>query len=181
MVMTNTGALSLAQALEQEKAGSFKPFPFWGHRGTGVGPWVLSQWWPCSFQLGRYTFSSAEQAMMAGKAKLFHDEQTLERILATSDPKEVKALGRQVKNFDENLWVANRENIVFVNNMAKFSQNPAFADFLKNVEGTLIEASPYDALWGVRLKPDDPRVATPSRWEGLNLLGFALTRLSQEL
>lgn len=22
---------------------------FWGHSGTGVGPWVLSQWWEAPF------------------------------------------------------------------------------------------------------------------------------------
>lgn len=33
----------------------------------------LSNWYPCSFKCGRYTYSSAEQFMMAQKTALFHD------------------------------------------------------------------------------------------------------------
>jgi ribA/ribD-fused uncharacterized protein len=38
----------------------------------------------------------------------------------------------------------------------------------------LVEASPVDRVWGIGLAKDDERAANPLRWNGTNLLGFAL-------
>ena len=38
--------------------------------------------------------------MMAGKAQLFGDEEIRKEILACSDPRQIKALGRKVRGFD---------------------------------------------------------------------------------
>ena len=38
----------------------------------------------------------------------------------------------------------------------------------------LVEASPYDRIWGIGMKQDNEKVNDPSLWNGLNLLGLAL-------
>jgi ribA/ribD-fused uncharacterized protein len=38
----------------------------------------------------------------------------------------------------------------------------------------LVEASPYDPIWGIGLKFDDERAKNPMNWLGQNLLGFSL-------
>ena len=38
----------------------------------------------------------------------------------------------------------------------------------------MVEGSPYDGIWGVKLGLDDPRIHDPNQWQGENLLGFAL-------
>ncbi|MXN60881.1 NADAR family protein, partial [Burkholderia pseudomallei] len=71
-----------------------------------------------------------------------------------------------------------REPIVFVGCREKFRQNEAFSTVLRATGSTiLVEASPYDRVWGVGLGERDPRIANPSAWEGLNLLGKALMRV----
>ena len=38
----------------------------------------------------------------------------------------------------------------------------------------LVEASPYDAIWGIRLAASSPEAQDPMKWRGPNLLGFSL-------
>lgn len=64
-----------------------------------------------------------EQYMMAQKAILFKDFETLDKILRSTDPRSIKAYGREVNNFDPVKWGGNKLRIVFEGNMAKFGQN----------------------------------------------------------
>ena len=78
---------------------------FYGHRVTKtVTETCLSQWYPCQFEVDGVTYTSAEQYMMAEKARLFGDEEIRTEILSISDPRTCKALGRKVKNFDKAVW-----------------------------------------------------------------------------
>lgn len=72
----------------------------------------------------------AEGFMMAAKARLFGDATTLEKILEAANPAVAKQLGRQVTDFDEELWVARRYDVVVEGNLAKFSQNRLLARYL---------------------------------------------------
>jgi ribA/ribD-fused uncharacterized protein len=142
----------------------------------------FSQWHPATFVVDGATFSCAEQFMMHGKAVLFGDHAIAAEILATSSPRQHKALGRKVAGFDDRTWKAHREAIVAAGSRAKFTQNPALLQTLLATAGTeLVEASPFDRIWGVGLSADDPRIDDPTQWRGGNLLGKILTRLRDEL
>jgi ribA/ribD-fused uncharacterized protein len=149
---------------------------FWGHHpGERVGKSCLSQWWPSPFAIDGLTFATAEHYMMWGKATLFDDHGTAERILAAGHPKQAKDLGRQVRNFDQAMWEAHRAGIVVTGNTHKFRQHDDLRAFLLGTgDRVLVEASPLDRIWGIGLREDDPRAEDPAQWRGLNLLGFAL-------
>lgn len=102
---------------------------FWGHRPqskTTVGPFLLSQWYPTPFQDERgRKFSCAEQYMMWRKAILFDDAETGKLILRSTNPAEVKQLGRAVRGYDEEAWCSSRWEVVVQGSTLKFSQ---FAD-----------------------------------------------------
>ena len=120
--------------------------------------------------------------MMAKKAELFNDLEMLEAIIAVKSPAEAKALGRNVKNFDATVWDEKRYEIVVEGNFHKFSQNEELKDFLLNTGSrTLVEASPVDKIWGIGLSADDVKAENPLRWNGLNLLGFALMEVRDQL
>ena len=115
---------------------------------------------------------------MYSKAILFNDKATAQLILNSHSPSEQKALGRKVKNFDERIWDRYAKAIVFVGNLAKFSQNPELYDQLKATTGTtLVEASPYDRIWGIGLNADHPDANDVKLWRGHNWLGYTLTIL----
>ena len=151
---------------------------FWEHQPSPDGKVTascLSHWWPGEFPAGNLRYVCAEQFMMAAKARCFHDEFTLHKILAENDPAAIKKLGRQVRNFSPALWNEKKCAVVIEGNILKFSQNPALRDFLLSTGDTvLVEASPYDCIWGIGLRREDPDSREPEKWRGENLLGFAL-------
>lgn len=156
---------------------------FWGHtqKGQEIDKSCLSQWYPCTFTVDGETYNCAEQYMMAEKAYLFRDLTTREKILNASDPAEIKALGREVKNFDASTWQAYSYDIVLRGNRAKFSQNPELKRFLLATKGMyLVEASPYDKIWGIGMRSSE-KAKNPNNWLGTNKLGFALTQVREEL
>lgn len=142
----------------------------------------FSQWYRCAFTVDGNAFVCAEQYMMHGKALLFADAAIAAQILAVAHPREHKALGRKVKGFDDAVWRREREGIVLAGNRAKFTQNPELLELLLATRGTtLVEASPYDKIWGIGLAATDPRAQDAATWKGQNLLGKILTALRDEL
>lgn len=140
---------------------------FWGS--------VFSQWYISEFEEDGITFSSAEQYMMYKKAMLFGDTEIAKQILAEDDPSECKSLGRKVKNYNEDVWVQNRLDIVVQGNYLKFTQNPKLKkEMLNTLNRTFVEGSPKDRIWGVGLHYNDVKIIDSANWDGLNLLGKAL-------
>jgi ribA/ribD-fused uncharacterized protein len=142
----------------------------------------FSQWYPCHFVVDGHAFNCAEQYMMHGKATLFGDREVAAEILSADHPRKHKALGRKVRGFDGGTWERERTRIVKDGNRAKFTQNTGLLTTLLATRGTtLVEASPYDKIWGIGLAETDPRASDPTRWKGKNLLGVVLTELRDEL
>lgn len=156
---------------------------FWGHTVKNeITKSCFSQWFTGSFEENGITYKTAEHYMMAGKARLFNDPETLEKILQAPSPNQVKSLGRKVKNFDPILWNEHKYEIVKQGNFLKFSQNKKYKDFLLSTgDKILVEASPYDTIWGIGMLETDSRAENPLLWNGENLLGFALMEVRDEL
>lgn len=165
----------LKKAFKQEKQLEY--IFFWGHSekpGT-ITKACLSQWYPCTFQSGDIIYHTAEQYMMAQKALLFNDQEVFNEIMQAADPRQYQKLGRRTRFFKEEVWNKNKYKIVVDGNIAKFSQNPELGGFLKKTgDKILVEASPYDHIWGIGMSQDNPGINNPFNWNGSNLLGFAL-------
>lgn len=149
-------------------------------------------------------FSTAEHHMMFHKTKVFGDnasaklilkgnyiKREIEQIPFTSmlqyefekdpsgyepiTPKEAKALGRSLKNFCPEIWDKYKLGVVYRGNLAKFTQHPKLKEYLLSTGyKILVEASPYDKVWGIGLSKTDYRALDPNLWLGQNLLGFIL-------
>jgi ribA/ribD-fused uncharacterized protein len=158
---------------------------FWGHTPKdrhSIDASCLSQWFPRPFTDEGVRYATAEHFMMAAKARLFRDDEALEAILQAPSPAEAKAIGRGVRDFDESAWARARSGIVLRGNMAKFGQHPDLGVFLRATDRrVIVEASPRDRIWGIGLGASNPDARIPSRWRGLNLLGFALMEARAQL
>jgi ribA/ribD-fused uncharacterized protein len=174
------------EALKRAIGSGWKPefLFFWGQtaKDQRIGKHVLSQWWPATFSVDGRTYATAEHYMMAQKAELFGDQETLAAILSSSSPSQAKNLGRRVRGFDEEHWIAHRFETAVRGNLAKFGQSPELEDWLLATgDAVLVEASPVDRIWGIGLAADDARAGDPHSWQGLNLLGFALMKARHSL
>lgn len=172
--------------IERRAAGEDLPFVFfYSHTPTRidrVGKSCLSQWYERAFEHQGIRYPTAEHWMMAEKARLFEDEKRRKLILRTASAKAVKAFGRSIENFDEETWRDNRERIVKNGNYLKFNQHPALRAYLLDTgKRILVEASPYDKIWGIGMKATEDGVEEPANWRGANLLGYALMAVRDRL
>ena len=123
-------------------------------------------------------FPTAEHWMMACKALLFNDQDIFAQVISTTGTlKTIKSLGRKVSNFDEEVWVAARYQIVIEGNLCKFreSRNKGLRERLLGTgERMIVEASPLDRIWGVGF--GEKRALSVKQSWGLNLLGRSLER-----
>ena len=157
---------------------------FLGHHpmAHGINDACFSQWYEAPFVVDGQRYLTAEHYMMAEKAALFGDQEIRQQILDAPTPATTKSLGRKVRGFDEALWQQNRYAIVVRANQAKFAQNPAIGRYLAGTGSRILaEADPIDRIWGIGFGLDDERAKNPNQWRGLNLLGFALMEVRDNL
>lgn len=142
----------------------------------------FSQWYSCEFVIDGIVFNTAEQFMMYSKAMLFDNKSIAEKILKTNDPRQQKELGRNVLNFDNDVWNNTAFEIVYKGNYAKFSQNENLKKFLLDTENkSIVEASPSDIIWGIGLSETDTDRFDRVKWKGTNRLGEALICVREDI
>lgn len=156
---------------------------FWGHQpSVTITKSCFSQWYNCRFSVDGVEYHTAEQYMMSQKALLFGDTAVNTEIMQANHPKQFKDLGRKISGFNEKIWNDNKTDIVIRGNYAKFSQNPELKKFLLNTGNrVLVEASPYDRIWGIGMSADNSGIDNPLNWQGENLLGFCLMEVRDML
>ena len=108
------------------------------------------------------------------KQQLFNPTNILleNNILETTNPAIIRNLGRFVQNFNQTVWDTKKYDIMKRGLIEKFSQNINLKKALLDTnDAILVEASPYDTIWGIGLSEKD---AKNKKWRGENLLGKAL-------
>lgn len=92
--------------------------------------------------------------------------------------KAIKDHGREVKDYVDAVWKEKRVPVVAVASREKYNQNPAYKAELLKCSGTkMVEASPYDKIWGIGLSKEQALKMPEDQWPGENLLGHVLTDL----
>lgn len=143
----------------------------------------FSQWYAgAPFVKHGLRFRTAENFMMWRKAQLFGAPGGLLQAILAADAREAKALGRTVGGFDGRIWSVAARPFVAEGSYAKFTQNPAaLAALLATAGTTLVEAAPWDRIWGIGLAADDARAQDRATWLGTNWLGEVLTEVRDTL
>lgn len=149
---------------------------FWGG--------IYSNWYKSPFKIDiagvNIEFNCVEQYMMYSKAILFKDFEIAAEIMNCSNPRDQKALGKEVRNFDIKVWEEKRIYIVSKGIYAKFLQNEDLQKQLMQEDcKEFVEASPYDRIWGIGYSEKDALENIP--YWGENLLGKIITDLRDSI
>lgn len=126
--------------------------------------------------------------MMSEKALLFKDLYHYGLIMEEPSPKKCKDLGRLVSGFESTTWDNALREIIFHGNLGKFQSDIVLVNALLETENAvLIEASPYDGIYGAGLTESDllnsdgSLKVQPENWknpkngtQATNHLGFVL-------
>jgi ribA/ribD-fused uncharacterized protein len=98
----------------------------------------------------------------------------LDKILETNNQRKIKGLGRKVVGFDQETWDLWKYKVVVNGNYLKFTQNNDLKNHLLNTKNKeIVEASPWDKIWGIGYDPEKAHQVPKSKW-GQNLLGKAI-------
>ena len=140
----------------------------------------LSQWYMKDITIDGVTYNSCEQYYMAEKARSFGDTFSLMSIMSSQSTAQQKRIGTLVKNFDAEIWAGKQPRVLYIGNMAKFTQHEYLKRFLLSTgESYIAEASPYDKCCGIGYSSETAE-DNIDRW-GQNLLGRALMDVRKRL
>lgn len=132
------------------------------------------------------TFCCTEQYLMYHKCLTFNDncesnKALLNQIMGETSPYKIKKFGRQVKNYDDDVWNAIRYNVMLNGIRLKFNQNNVIKQkLIQTGNKVLYEASPTDKIWGIGFTANDA-IGRDKTLFGRNLLGKALMEIRSEL
>ena len=116
------------------------------------------------------------------KADLFGDADSAAAIMAEDNPVRLKQLGKKIKDFKASTWLRELDSVLDRGLSAKFGQNENLGHFLRNTkDDILVEANPFDSVFGVGLSIYNPEVFNADSWKGENKLGQALMRVRQNM
>lgn len=137
-----------------------------------------------------YTINNSETHFMMLKAVPF-EPAAIDAIAAAKTPKEARALGRKIKNYDENVWSGEvdsqgltlAERSMDIALKRKLEVCLPYRDIIREgvEEGqesvNFVETSHWDNKWGTGMTEEETRRTPIDQW-GTNLLGKAHDRIA---
>lgn len=142
----------------------------------------FSNWYKSRFFARGFDYICVEQYMMHQKALLFDDRETAAKILNTDSPAEMKALGRQVKNFNSKIWDGFKILLIYDGVLHKFITDKAIQDILLSTgDAILAEGAANDLIWGTGLNVKNTEKTPVKDWPGENNLGWILMKVRETI
>lgn len=143
---------------------------------------VFSNFYTKSFSVDGYRYISMEQYFQYSKAVYFGEHNLAQKIIMTSNPNRIQALGDRIEIDEEDLdgWLEYSREVLDKGMYAKFSQNPSLReDLLATGDCKLYEAT-TDLNYACGINLTSNKWADQS-WEGQNYTGHALVEVRDRL
>lgn len=142
----------------------------------------LSNWFMSDFVIDGIKFTSNEQYIMYQKCLICGDTASANAVLATNDVAEVKDIGKKAKGYNDTVWSGMRQLIAFKGLYAKFTQDDTLKKKLLDTgDAYLVECAISDRIWACGISLYDDSRCDISKWQGQNILGFALMNVREKI
>ena len=150
---------------------------FWGEEDPFSNFYPVKYYHP---KHGHLMYNS-EQDYMWHKAMFFGDIDIAEKIIQMTNPIHIKHAGRLVKGFEDTKWDKVKYEIMYEVCWLKFAVHKNLRQYILDTEDSfIVEASPYDRIWGIGYYKSDALEVPMSNW-GKNLLGQVLMQVRRNL
>lgn len=142
----------------------------------------LSPWYPVIFFINAKEYESLEKYLTDCQYKLHGGDYDNEYKFLGYTNNQIKKYNKSLKKYTSDDWEVEQGIFLDEGNFAKFSQNEDLRNFLVSTEGKiLVYANPNDSNLGIGMKENSSDAILPSKWKGLNLLGFSLMKIRDKI
>ncbi len=122
-----------------------------------------------------------EQYIAAERAILFHDDETLKKILMSRDPYECKKFGHQVKGFIQEDWDIKAPAVGETCIRAKVNQHEFIKNFLLSTGDKHLAEADKESKWACGLSLDDKKLLDFDSWKRIGHAGRIYMNIRDEL
>jgi ribA/ribD-fused uncharacterized protein len=109
-------------------------------------------------------FTCNEQYYTHALASFFNDESTAKKALMTDDPYKLIDLHKKVANYDRHKWLPEAEKVLYMVNLAKYTQNSTARTALLETGDNLIGEASYSRTWGIGIPIQNNNVTKYRYW-----------------
>lgn len=123
-----------------------------------------------------------EQFLAYKRAKLSGQKLLIQKALRAQDPVEAKSILNALRSDHPEEWKKEVPTLVLEGLQAKFRQNPALAEYLRNTTPLTLGEASTNPQWGIGLALDNEHVLDKSKWNKQgNLLGRSLMKIQDQM
>ena len=114
-------------------------------------------------------------------AMFFDDKDAAERSLNIKDPYQLITLQKEIANVDRYKWEPEAKRVLYLANMAKYTQNLKAREALLNTVNDIIGEASFSKTWGIGMSIKDARSVCTENWTGRNVMGKLLMDIRDSL
>lgn len=143
---------------------------------------ALSNHYTAPFEVRGRSYANMEQYLAYKRAKLSGKKPLIQKALQAQDPIEAKSILNALRSDHYEEWKKELSTVALEGLQAKFRQNPALGQYLRNTTPLTLGEASTNSRWGVGMSLDDEKVLDKSKWNKQgNLLGRLLMQIRDQM
>lgn len=143
---------------------------------------VLSNHHTSPFEVRGRSYANMEQYLAYKRAKLSGQKHLIQKALQAQDPVEAKSILNTLRSDHYEEWKKDLHTLALEGLQAKFRQNPALGEYLRNTAPLTLGEASTNSRWGIGLTLEEKHVLDKSKWNKQgNLLGRLIMEIREQM